>query len=73
LMSDGVSIYECASPDEIIDLLQGGQGVFGIAINKVWNEVEGSLAQLQGESSEDGSIVTSSNDELAIRRKRKGA
>jgi len=26
LMSDGASIYECTSPDEIIDLLQGGQG-----------------------------------------------
>ena len=32
LMSDGASIYECTSPDEIVDLLQGGQGVFGIAI-----------------------------------------
>ena len=73
LMSDGVSIYECQSPDEIIDLLQGGQGVFGIAINRVWNEVEGSLANLQGESSTDGSIITSSKDELAQRRKRKGA
>ena len=49
LMSDGASIYECASPDEIIDLLQGGQGVFGIAVGKVWHEVEGSLASLQGE------------------------
>lgn len=73
LMSDGVSIYECGSPDEIIDLLQGGQGVFGIAINRVWNEVEGSLANLQGESSVDGSIITSTKDELAQRRKRKGA
>ena len=49
LMSDGASIYECASPDEIIDLLAGGQGVFGIAVGKVWSEVEGSLATLQGE------------------------
>jgi hypothetical protein len=48
-MSDGASIYECASPDEIIDLLAGGQGVFGIAVGKVWHEVEGSLATLQGE------------------------
>jgi len=73
LMSDGVSIYECNSPDEIIDLLQGGQGVFGIAINRVWNEVEGSLATLQGESAHDGSIITSAEDELAKRRGRKGA
>jgi len=69
------SIYECTSPDEIVDLLQGGQGVFGIAIGKVWSEVEGSLSLLQGESLEDGSLVVSgeSNDELAQRRKLKGA
>ena len=75
LMSDGASIYECSSADEIVDLLQGGQGVFGIAIGKVWNEVEGSLATLQGESLVDGSLVVSgqTNDELAERRKRKGA
>ena len=72
LMSDGASIYECSSPDEIIDLLQGGQGVFGIAVGKVWSEVEGSLATLQGEI--DGEIVSGEgNDELALRRKRKGA
>ncbi len=75
LMSDGASIYECASPDEIIDLLQGGQGVFGIAVGKVWHEVEGSLATLQGEM--NGQSVTASgvesNDELTLRRKAKGA
>ncbi len=72
LMSDGASIYECTSPDEIIDLLQGGQGVFGIAIGKVWNEVEGSLSQIQGEI--NGEVASDvNNDELALRRKSKGA
>ena len=75
LMSDGASIYECTSADEIIDLLQGGQGVFGIAVGKVWHEVEGSLATLQGEM--NGQAVTASgvesNDELTLRRKAKGA
>jgi len=72
LMSDGASIYECASPDEIVDLLAGGQGVFGIAVGKVWHEVEGSLANLQGEV--DGQVtVNNSNDELSLRRKAKGA
>jgi DNA-binding transcriptional MerR regulator len=72
LMSDGASIYECASPDEIIDLLQGGQGVFGIAVGKVWHEVEGSLSVLQGEI--NGQIVGAENsDELSLRRKSKGA
>lgn len=75
LMSDGASIYECTSADDIVDLLQGGQGVFGIAIGKVWTEVEGSLSTLQGENTEDGSLVVSGegNDELAERRKRRGA
>ncbi|MBU3733996.1 MAG: MerR family transcriptional regulator [Candidatus Planktophila sp.] len=72
LMSDGASIYECASPDEIIDLLQGGQGVFGIAVGKVWHEVEGSLSVLQGEV--NGQPVGGhGNDELSLRRKFKGA
>ncbi len=43
LMSDGQGIYACESPDEVMDLLQRGQGVFGIAIDKVWTDVEGSL------------------------------
>ncbi|MEI6648784.1 MAG: MerR family transcriptional regulator [Actinomycetes bacterium] len=75
LMSDGASIYECTSADDIIDLLQGGQGVFGIAIGRVWSEVEGSLAHLQAETTSDGTQPRSvvSNDELAERRKRKGA
>ena len=46
LMSDGASVYECTSNDEVIDLLQGGQGVFGIAIGGVWREIEGTLAEL---------------------------
>ena len=74
LMSDGASIFECASADDIIDLLQGGQGVFGIAISKVWSEVEGSLSVLQGErvGENEGSVVAPA-DELSERRKRRGA
>ncbi len=73
LMSDGASIYECTNSEEIFDLLQGGQGVFGIAIGRVWNEVEGSLTHLQGENASDGSIVAEGSDELALRRKLRGA
>jgi hypothetical protein len=66
-MSDGASVYECTSPDEVIDLLQGGQGVFGIALGRVWREVEGTLAELPAERAEDGP----GHDELATRRARK--
>jgi DNA-binding transcriptional MerR regulator len=43
LLSDGNKIYACESPDEVMDLLQRGQGVFGIAVDKVWSDVEGSV------------------------------
>jgi DNA-binding transcriptional MerR regulator len=43
LMSDGVRIYACESPDEIIDVMSRGQGVFAIALDKVWDDLAGSL------------------------------
>ena len=51
-MSDGTTVYACTSPDEVIDLVQGGQGVFGIAVGRVVTEVEGSLAELPSERAE---------------------
>jgi DNA-binding transcriptional MerR regulator len=70
LMSDGVSVYECTSPDEVVDLLQGGQGVFGIALGRVWREVEGTLADLPSERAE-GDDPAGGADELARRRVRR--
>ena len=70
LMSDGASVYECTSADEVIDLVQGGQGVFGIAVGRVWREVEGTLATMPAEraaeNEPDGDL---SSDELAARRR----
>lgn len=66
LMSDGASVYECTSADEVVDLVQGGQGVFGIAVGRVWREVEGSLAALPRESVVGAPEL---GDELAGRRR----
>jgi DNA-binding transcriptional MerR regulator len=66
LMSDGASVYECTSADEVIDLVQGGQGVFGIAVGRVWREVEGELAELPSERTEDE--TSHAGDELSARR-----
>ncbi len=68
LMSDGASVYECTSADEVIDLVQGGQGVFGIAVGRVWREVEGTLAQLPSERAEEQPPEEHPDDELTARR-----
>lgn len=65
LMSDGASVYECTSADEVIDLVQGGQGVFGIAVGKVWREIESNLSELPSEQASDQSFP---DDELSKRR-----
>ncbi|NUP40195.1 MAG: MerR family transcriptional regulator [Streptomyces sp.] len=72
LMSDGATVYECTSPAEVVDLLQGGQGVFGIAVGVVWRDVESSLSELHGERVDTGETLVGHNpaDELARRRNR---
>ena len=74
LMSDGATVYECSSPDEVVSLLQGGQGVFGIAVGVVWRDVDAALSQLHGERVDTGETLVGHNpaDELARRRNRAG-
>lgn len=69
LMSDGAGVYLCVSPDEVIDLVSQGQGVFGIAVGKVLQEVSTTLVDLEEhrEQGAEGSAV----DELAVRRSKK--
>ena len=70
LMSDGVSVYEAVSDEEIIDLVHGGQGVFAIALGRVWHDLEGNLAALPTEraSQEEAPAAPVGVDELAARR-----
>ncbi|MEU3254666.1 MULTISPECIES: MerR family transcriptional regulator [Streptomyces] len=72
LMSDGATVYECTSSDEVHALLQGGQGIFGIAVGVVWRDVENALSQLHGERVDTGETLVGHNpaDELARRRNR---
>ncbi len=75
LMSDGTTVYECTSTDEVVDLLQGGQAVFAIAVGRQVRDVEGSLAQLPGERAQGGVVkpAETADDELAGRRRRRTA
>ncbi|MEV6490113.1 MerR family transcriptional regulator [Actinoplanes sp. NPDC051633] len=68
LISDGTTVYECRSPEEVVDLLQRGQGVFGIAIGGASKEIHGSLTNLPAEPAEPGA-----GDELVARRARRRA
>ncbi|HPB71773.1 MAG TPA: MerR family transcriptional regulator [Phycicoccus sp.] len=68
LMSDGASVYECTSSEEVIDLLAGGQGVFGIAVGRVWREVEGELSHLPSERPDAHTPIAVPGDELSARR-----
>jgi DNA-binding transcriptional MerR regulator len=45
LMSDGRGVYEVDSPEAVIDLLRTGQGVFAIAVDRVWSDLEARLAK----------------------------
>ena len=74
LMSDGTTVYECTSTDEVVDLLQGGQAVFAIAVGRHVRDVEGTLAALPGERAAPATAdapAAAGADELASRRRRR--
>ena len=70
LVSDGRTVYQCRSNEEVIDLLNGGQGVFGIAVPGIMKELAGSIASFPSERV-DGTPVAAPVDELAARRRRR--
>ncbi|WP_245622023.1 MerR family transcriptional regulator [Corynebacterium lactis] len=70
LVSDGRTVYQCRSNEEVIDLLNGGQGVFGIAVPGILKELAGSIASFPSERI-DGADVAAPVDELAERRRRR--
>ena len=61
LISDGAKVYLCTSNDEVIDLLDRGQGVFAIQVGRVFGEVEAKLLELNPSHLEE-------MDELTARR-----
>ena len=77
LLSDGTTVYECTSAEEVVDLLAGGQGVFGIAVSGALKELHGSLATLPSERAELGQDAAepgpAEHDELGQRRRRRSA
>lgn len=58
LLSDGTTIYAAHSPDEVVDVFRRGQGVFGIAVRPVQEELVGELHSLFPEPNEDPASVS---------------
>lgn len=52
LLSDGATIFAAHSADEVVDVFQRGQGVFGIAVGPVQEELEGEIHRLFTDESE---------------------
>ena len=73
LVSDGTTVYECRSADEVIDLLGGGQGVFGIAVPGIMKELSGTISSFPSERVDETDAEVISVDELAARRRRKSS
>lgn len=69
LFSDGTTVYECTSPEEVVDLLQGGQGVFGIAVSGAMRELTGTIAAFPAERADGGESEQTPEDELSSRRR----
>ena len=84
LVCDGVSVYECTTDEEIVDLLRGGQGVFGIAIGHTATDVAAVVRHLPSVKAADtvADDVTRRHsndaaedflDDLSVRRARRSA
>ena len=71
LMSDGASVYECTSEDEVYDLLRGGQGMFAIALDGVVRDIEGTLIELPSEHARQDAELVEADDELSRARRRR--
>lgn len=73
LVSDGNTVYECRSSEEVFDLLTDGQGVFGIGIPGIVRELNGTIANFPSERIDNDlqTVSTSDVDELAARRNRR--
>lgn len=52
LLSDGQTIYAAHSSQEVVDVFRRGQGVFGIAVGPVQEELEGEIHALWAEEEE---------------------
>ncbi|SDK80010.1 MerR HTH family regulatory protein [Actinopolyspora mzabensis] len=69
LFSDGTTVYECTSAEDVVDLLRGGQGVFGIAVSGAMREITGTIHDFPAERADGGGLRPPEDDELSRKRR----
>ncbi|MGB7980681.1 MAG: MerR family transcriptional regulator [Candidatus Nanopelagicales bacterium] len=50
LVADPVGVYACTTDEQVIDLVKGGQAVFGIALGQVFTDLTATLHRLPAET-----------------------
>jgi DNA-binding transcriptional MerR regulator len=74
IMSDGESVYQCTTDEEVLDLVKGGKAVFGLSIGTLHHEIEEKLTHEQCIDLDEQTISEKTGrviDELAAMRLRK--
>ncbi len=75
IISDGNKVYMCTSAQEVYDIMQMGQGVFALALDKVFQDLKDDIknCELRGEIKEeiqkDGGLKY--DDDRSIRQEEK--
>lgn len=71
LFSDGTTVYLVHTAEEIVDLLNGGQGVFGLTLRSLIADTDAQLLQMPGQPVSETESSAQVRDELRARRDRK--
>ena len=61
LLSDGNTIYAAHNPSEVVDVFRRGQGVFGIAVGPVHDELKGQIHELFPDEQEEEAVGSSTH------------
>jgi DNA-binding transcriptional MerR regulator len=65
LVADGTTVYAVDDSQQLIDLLQKGQGVFAIAVGPVVDELKGEVTAFPTERVEDDDVATPAESDAA--------
>lgn len=65
IVTDGAGVYACTTDQEVVDLLRNGQGVLGavVAVDKVRDQLAGTLRELRPAPSEVGYVSSQDTPE----------